>query len=94
MQAVHAYNACMKKGIQYTIRNVPEKVDEVLRRLAVREGESLNASALAALKAGAGVAENAVRHHDLDMLAGSWVQDDRFDQAQKAFESIDADLWK
>jgi len=33
-------------------------------------------------------------HHDLDDLAGSWVADDKFDQAVKAMDQIDPELWK
>ena len=32
--------------------------------------------------------------HDLDSLAGSWVEDKAFDQAVGAFEQVDEDLWK
>ncbi len=84
----------MKKRVQYTIRNVCEKTDEALRRNAVREGTSLNTAALEALEAGAGVGEQSIRYHDLDDLAGTWVQDDAFDQAMEAFEKVDEDLWK
>lgn len=95
MQAVHAYYAgTMKKGIQYTIRNVPERVDGALRKLAVREGASLNSVAREALEAGAGVKEEPVKHHDLDALAGTWVQDDAFDKGVEAFEVVDEDLWR
>lgn len=84
----------MKKGVQYTIRNVSEKTDVALRRHAVREGTSLNTAALEALEAGAGVGDQSIRHHDLDDLAGTWVQDDAFDSAMEAFEEVDEDLWK
>jgi len=95
MQALAAYHAgTMGKRIQYTIRNVSEKVDDALRRLAVRESASLNTVALEALEVGAGVEEQSVRHHDLDELAGTWVQDDAFDKVIEAFEVVDEDLWK
>jgi hypothetical protein len=81
------------KGTQYTIRNVPERVDEALRRLAVREGTSLNTAVLDAIEAGAGVDEGGVRRHDLDELAGTWVRDDAFDKVQETFEAIDEGLW-
>ena len=70
-----------KKPIQYTIRNVPQTVDGALRKLAVREGTSINAVALDALKTGVGLTDESVRHHDLDKLAGTWIQDDAFDKA-------------
>jgi len=72
----------MKEKIQYTIRNVPDNVDGILRKLAIREGCSLNAVALQALKTEAGIDPDSVhRYHDLDNLAGTWVQDDSFGKA-------------
>ena len=96
MQACMQYIACiMRKRIQYTIRNVPENVDDALRNLAVREGCSLNAVALAALESEAGVSGGkAAVYHDLDDLVGSWVHDDAFDKALAAFDVVDEDLWK
>ena len=95
MQALVSYNAgIMKKGIQYTIRNVSQKIDDALRKHAVRESTSLNTVALEALEAGAGIDEKSVRHHDLDALAGTWVKDDACDKALAAFDAIDEDLWK
>jgi hypothetical protein len=90
MQALPSYGACiMKKIIQYTLRNVPVAVDDALRKQAVREGASLNAAALDALKAGAGVEEDGVRFHDLDTLSGTWVNDEAFDAAQRPFNAIE-----
>jgi len=98
MQARMSYDACTmtmkKKSIQYTIRNVPDDVDGALRKLAVREGASINAVALDALKAGAGVTDESVRYHDLDGLAGTWVQDDAFDRAIEVLDETEKDLWR
>ena len=70
----------MKKTLQYTIRNVPDSVDRALRSMAVREGRSTGGTE--------------VRYHDLDELAGSWVEDKAFDEAIEAFEQIDERMWK
>ena len=94
MQAYRAYIAgTMSRKIQYTIRDVPKPVDDALRRLAVREGASLNRIALQALEAASGAASGA-RHHDLDELAGTWVRDPAFDRAVAAFDRADERLWK
>lgn len=95
MQALFEYSAGMKKKqkIQYTIRQVPEEVDRKLREQAVREGASLNYIALDALASSAGVKDSPVEFHDLDVLAGTWVEDNAFDEAMKAFERVDEDLW-
>jgi hypothetical protein len=83
-----------KRKVQYTIRQVPEEVDRQLRELAVREGASLNYVVLDALSASAGLKDRPVEFHDLDALAGSWVEDSAFNEAMKAFEQVDGDLWK
>jgi len=39
-----------------------------------------------------GFDDEPVRRHDLDDLAGTWVQDDAFDQAVAAMDRADLDL--
>lgn len=83
-----------KPSIQYTIRQVPEEVDAKLRELAVKEECSLNGLVLNALSSAAGATDAPLVFHDLDSLAGSWVDDPAFDQAMSAFERADEGLWK
>jgi hypothetical protein len=82
------------KTIQYTIRGIPERVNEVVRRRATATKKSMNEVLLDALSKGLGVAEEPAEYHDLDDLAGTWIEDPEFDAAIKAFDSIDKDLWK
>jgi hypothetical protein len=35
-----------------------------------------------------------VEHHDLDPLIGTWREDPAFDAAIRAFEQVDAEVWK
>ena len=83
-----------RKQPQYTIRQVPLRIDQALRERAHRERRSLNAVAIEALERGLGIAEEAIRHHDLDDLAGTWVHDPAFDQAIEDMDQIDPELWK
>jgi hypothetical protein len=78
----------------YTIRGVPADIDGALRKRVAKEGKSLNAVVLDALRTGSGASNTCVRSHDLDNLAGTWVVDPVFDKAMEAFEAIDKDLWK
>ncbi len=97
MQALNIYNAFMKrsqKGRQYTIRDVPSRVDGALRRKAKREGKSLNQVAVEALTLAAGLAEERPTYHDLDYLAGTWVNDPEFDAAVQSQDQIDPELWR
>lgn len=82
-----------KHPVQYTIRQVPEEVDSKLRELAVREECSLNYVVLDALSNAVGAKDQPPVFHDLDALAGSWVEDPSFDQAMDAFEQVDEGLW-
>lgn len=79
---------------QYTIRGVPDRLDQLLRERAAREGRSLNAEILDALQRGLGYDGTAVVHHDLDDLAGSWVEDPDFDRAVRDMDRVDEELWK
>ena len=84
----------MKKRVQYTIRNVPERTDALLREAAVEYGTSLNQAALSALNRGLGTDSEAVVHHDLDDLIGTWVQDSECDRALAEMDRVDPELWK
>ena len=88
--ACTAYNICM----QYTIRNVPDHLDEALRRAAREQGKSLNEMAIEALARGAGVTGERSRQRDLNDIAGTWRKDPAFDRALEAQDKIDEEMWK
>lgn len=67
--------------MQYTVRNIPKRVDAALRKKARAEKRSLNDVLLDVLARGAGVAGEAVKQRDLSWLAGTWVEDPAFDEA-------------
>jgi hypothetical protein len=79
--------------MQYTIRNIPDSVDEVLRRTARIRGKSLNEIAIEALARGAGVDGETIRQRDLGDVAGTWRKDAAFDKARAAQDSIDEEMW-
>jgi len=83
-----------KHPLQYTIRQVPEEVDARLRELAVKEECSLNYVVLDALSSAVGAKNKPPVFHDLDSLAGSWVEDKEFNQAIKTLSQVDEGLWK
>jgi len=93
MQAACDYNAGVK-DIQYTIRRIPERLDAHIRSRAAREGKSLNETVLEIMVAGSGIADDVVRHSDMDDLAGSWVKDPEFDRAIEEMDRVDPELWK
>ena len=85
---------------QLTVRGFDDELSARLRRLARREGISLNQAALRLLRKGAGLADRG-RGPDtvgssLDYLFGSWTSEeaDTFDAAIKDFDVIDEAMWR
>ena len=82
-----------RQTTQYTIRGVPHHVDHALRERAASYGLSLNRAALEALEQGLGLERVERRFHDLDHLAGTWVDDPGFDRVIEEMDTIDEELW-
>jgi hypothetical protein len=80
--------------MQYTIRNVPELLDAILRRIAREQSKSLNEVTIEALARGAGLGERRSRQRDLGEIAGSWRKDLAFERALADQDTIDPELWK
>jgi hypothetical protein len=95
LQASYAYIEGMTdRQIQYTLRRIPPRVDRELRRRADAQRQSLNDVAVQALECGLGLADQPVRYHDLDDLAGTWVDDPEFDDAIAQIDKVDPELWR
>ncbi len=83
------------KKVQYTIRNVPPVVDKALRRKALEEKKSLSQVLLEALSNEARLAVGPDGpFHDLDHLAGKWIEDPEFDAAIQAQDQVDEGIWE
>lgn len=80
--------------MQYTIRNVPNTLDEALRRAAHEQGKSLNEVAIETLARGAGITAERSRQRDLADIAGTWRKDPAFDSALAAQDTIDTEMWR
>ena len=57
-----------KPTVQYTVRDVPEEVDGLLRESAALEGVSLNQATLRALERGLGTERQPVRYRTLRQM--------------------------
>ena len=85
---------------QLTVRGFDDELAERIRRLAKRDGTSLNQAALKLLRKGAGLADPAHRPDtvgsSLDQLIGSWSADEaaELDQALQVFNVIDEAAWR
>ena len=84
---------------QLTVRGFDDELSAIMRRLAQREGISLNQAALRLLRKGAGLTDskgnpNAIGA-SLDDLFGVWSRDeaDSFDAALEVFETVDESAW-
>jgi hypothetical protein len=93
MPAFYEYNVGMERH-QLTIRRVPERVKRLLQELAKREDKSLNQVSLEVLERGLGLTGEEIVYHDLDDLAGTWVDDPEFDKAIEEQHRVDPELWK
>ena len=82
--------------MQYTIRNIPKKVDQALRKKAKEQGRSLNDVAIEALAVATGVVQSAkpVQRIDLSDIAGTWVEDPEFDKIMREQDQIDPEMWR
>jgi hypothetical protein len=60
-----------KTTVQYTVRDVPEEVDGLLRETAALEGVSLNQATLHALQRGLGTERVPVRYRTLRQVIAS-----------------------
>ncbi|WP_419552339.1 hypothetical protein [Candidatus Poriferisodalis sp.] len=84
---------------QLTVRGFEDDLEAAMRRLAQREGVSLNKAALRLLRKGAGLSDDAERTDmvgtSLDHLIGSWTptEADEIDRALADFETVDEASW-
>jgi hypothetical protein len=79
--------------MQYTIRGIPPAVDAALRERARVTGKTLNEVVIEALAEGLGVTGAPRKRRNVDDIAGSWIEDDAFDDAIASQDQIDEDMW-
>jgi hypothetical protein len=80
---------------QYTIRNIPDRVDRVLKKRARETGKSFNQTALEALIEGAGEDARQVKR-DFSYIIGSLseAEAERMEEEISAQRRVDPELWK
>ena len=76
-----------------TIRGLLEKVRRTLRESARDKERSLNPVGLEALQRGLGPMDEIVEYHDLDDLAGTWVDDPDFDRVIAEMRVPESEVW-
>ena len=85
---------------QLTVRGFDDDLSASLRRLARREGISLNQAALRLLRKGAGLADDGESANrigsSLDHLIGTWTSEesDDIDSALEELKTVDEGAWR
>lgn len=64
-------------------------MNKALRAQSKQSGTSLNRTAVEALARGLGLPDEPICHHDLDNLAGIWIENPAFEQAIADQDSAD-----
>lgn len=80
-----------------TLRNIPDKLAELIETEASESGLSLNKTVIKLLEKALKLDQEVPRlHRDLDDLAGSWSQEeaDLFDEALRQQRQIDPEVWE
>ena len=80
--------------LQYTIRGVPDYIDDCLRDFAKKEEKSLNQVVLDLLASGLGKLAKPPKNDELVALAGTWIEDPEANRAFEEMRTIDEDMWK
>lgn len=81
-----------------TIRGLDNEIAKTLKKMAKREGTSMNSIVLGIVRKSLGLEKKkrTVIYTDLDHLAGTWDKKDYADFQKKIadFEKIDKNIWK
>ena len=85
---------------QLTVRGFDDELSASVRRIAERDGISLNQAALRLLRKGAGLTEDGTDPNtigsSLDDMFGAWSLEEAeaFNAALDVFETVDESAWK
>ena len=77
--------------MQYTLRGIPEALDEAIRRRAREEGKSLNEVVIKVLSECLEVSGGKTPRRDLTDVVGSWKREAAVEAALRAQRRIDFD---
>lgn len=79
-----------------TLRNLPPRVAQAIRKKAATEKTSLNKAVIGLLEESTGLRAKPEKKRDLSWLAGSWSKEeaDAFDRILAAHRQIDPEVWR
>ena len=79
--------------IQYTIRNVPPEVDQVIRKRVKESGDSFNQTVVDLLTMQTFGSKTPPPEDNFDWFFGALTLDDGFDEAIKEMSRPDPEMW-
>lgn len=81
---------------QITLRQLPENLENQIRKLARKNKTSINKTVIDLLEKALGIGQIGRKKRDLSKLKGTWGQKeaDEFDQNIQQFNLIDEEVWK
>lgn len=81
---------------QMTLRQIPDRVEDRIRKLSAKNNESINKTTLKLLMKATGCDSSKRKKRDLAKLAGTWSTKDarEFEETVKIFDQVDEELWK
>lgn len=81
---------------QITLRDLPEPLEQEIRKEAHRRGSSLNKVIISILEKGLGLQSGIDKKRDLASLAGTWDEAalTEFQNATTVFEKINEENWR
>jgi hypothetical protein len=81
-------------NIQYTIRNIPKPVDQVIRKRSKQSGQSFNQTVVDLLSMQTFGTTKVSNDDNFDWLYNKNTLDDSFDDAIKDISKVDKKLWQ
>ena len=81
-------------NIQYTIRNIPEPVDRVIKKRSKQYGRSFNQTVIDLLSLQTFGTTELQEDDNFDFLFNKNTLDNSFDEAIKDISKVDKNIWK
>ena len=81
---------------QITLRQIPQNVDTLIRRLSKEQNKSINRTIIELLEKALGVSHNSNKKRSLSHLVGTWdkMQSEEFKNNTAQFDEIEREVWE
>ncbi len=81
---------------QITLRQVPKKLDTLIRQISKQENKSINKTIIGLLEKALGIKDAPDKKRDLSKLAGTWDKSrtQEFEKNTEVFNQIEKEIWE